>query len=121
MPVDYTIDVDQGVVFTTLSGSVTYSEFSKLLQSLAKNPCFRPDSRELLVCNDAVTDEFDTNQIMSFKDSHVWGEGAKRAFVANSDLVYGLFRMFQIISGTQHGEIALFRDVSQARLWLGLS
>jgi len=100
---------------------VDFADFEKHLNALAADTDFRSDMRELLVDNDAVTDEFDISQIMSFKHSHVWGKGAKRALVANSDLAYGLFRMFQLTADGEHGEISLFRDINEARQWLGLS
>jgi len=120
MPVDHTIDADQEVVFTTLSGSVTFAEFARHLRALAADASFRPDMRELLISSEAVTDEFDVNQIISFKQSHVWGEGARRALVADSDLAFGVFRMFQMTAEGKHGEIGLFRDVTEARRWLGI-
>ena len=120
MPVDHTIDAEQGIVFTSLSGNVTFAEFSLHLNALAAETSFRPDMRELLISHDAATDEFDISQIMSFKQSHVWGENARRALVADSELAYGLFRMFQITADGAHGEIRLFRDIAAARLWRGL-
>ncbi len=121
MTVNHVIDAELGVVFTTLRGAVTFKEFARHLQDLDGDPDFRPDMMELLDGNDAGTDEFDVEQMMSFKDSYVWGPGARRALVCNSDLVFGLFRMFQITSGDAHGEIKLFRDIDEARTWLGLA
>ncbi len=121
MPVEHVIDEKQGLVLTTLRGSVTFDEFVRHLQALASDPTFDPNMLELLEANDVETDEFNIDQMMSFKDSHVWGPKARRAMVTNSDLVFGLFRMFQITSAHEHGEIALFHNLDEARCWLGLT
>ncbi len=118
--VTYKIDARHDVVYTTLRGRVSFAEFTGYLQRLAADPAFHSDMRELLDAGDAVTEEFGVEQMMSFRDSHVWGSEARRAFVCHNDLAFGLFRMFQITSAGVHGHIEIFRDIEEARRWLGL-
>jgi len=121
LPVEYCIDAEQGVVYTTLKGKVTFAEFAEHLKALAADPDFRNDMCELLDGGDAETDEFNIGQIMSFKQSHVWGANARRALTASSDLGYGLFSIFQKTDDGEHGDVQLFRDITEARRWLGLA
>ena len=53
-------------------------------------------------------------------DSNPFGLGSKRAFVAPSNLMYGLARMFQILTNEHSDELSVFRDMHEARKYLSL-
>jgi hypothetical protein len=66
-----------------------------------------------------VTDaDVSTDDIRRMADHTVFTRGARRALVVGRTLVYGLTRMFQIITGARAGDIEIFTDRAEAELWL---
>lgn len=43
-----------------------------------------------------------------------------RAAVADSELVFGMSRMYELRKGEHGAEVRAFRDIQEARAWLGL-
>ena len=48
-------------------------------------------------------------------------EGVKIAFVASSDAAFGMARMYQAFRAGSQASFHVFREMSEAREWLGLS
>ncbi|HJP59883.1 MAG TPA: hypothetical protein VJ865_07780, partial [Gemmatimonadaceae bacterium] len=46
--------------------------------------------------------------------------GTRRAFVATTDAVFGMARMFAMRAESVGQTIQVFRDLTQAREWLGI-
>ena len=44
----------------------------------------------------------------------------KTAFVADSDVIYGLSRMFEMLRHDSPEEIRVFRNIDEAKRWLGI-
>ena len=75
-----------------------------------------------------LNESFDLTEVTPFwvtpKGIHIlassspWRDGAQRAFVARSDLAYGMLRMFQTLLYPEAQEVAVFRTASQAWQWL---
>jgi hypothetical protein len=50
-----------------------------------------------------------------------FGSGAKRAFVADRQILYGYARMFEILTEDRtQDECRVFTEIDEARKWLGL-
>ena len=49
-----------------------------------------------------------------------WGSGARRAFVAPTDLAYGMLRMHEFLLNDESQEVVVFRNALEAWDWLGL-
>ena len=47
-----------------------------------------------------------------------YGTGARRALVVTNDLVFGMARMYQILSDESPDEFEIFRKLDDALLWL---
>ena len=47
--------------------------------------------------------------------------GSRWAIVADSDVVFGMARMYSILRSDGSAETEVFRDVEEARAWLGVS
>jgi len=61
-----------------------------------------------------------TDAIHHLAERNPFGLGSKRAFVAPVDLLYGLVRMFQILTDNHPDELTVFRDIHEARKYLSL-
>ena len=52
--------------------------------------------------------------------SSLWPKRIRVAIVADGDAAFGLTRMFQALRSDSSTELTVFRDVAEARSWLGL-
>ncbi len=55
-----------------------------------------------------------------FATDYVSHKRALRAYVVPTEEVYGMTRMYSIIGDFDSDVIQVFRDISEARRWLGL-
>ena len=121
MSVSYRIDKSLGVVFTKQEGVVTYQEVSDHQQALLQDPDFDP-SFDQLVDGTKITDtSISGTEFRLISTTNVFGEGSRRAFVAPAlPAIYGMYRMGKILRDSESDEMQVFRDIEEARKWLGL-
>ena len=60
----------------------------------------------------------DVEEFAHFGKRHSPFAGLKMAFLVSRDLEFGLIRMFEVFRATERAQTAVFRDKSQALLWL---
>jgi hypothetical protein len=103
LPVSYLIDQNQRLVVSRLSGTVTEPEVHKHNRTLRADPDFNPNYRQLV-------------------DSHdqYFAPGTRRAFIAISDVAFGLARMFALSAEGSGQTIEVFRERRVAEEWLGI-
>ncbi len=121
MPVSYRIDKSLGVVFTKQEGVVTFEEISDHQQALLQDPEFDP-SLDQLIDGTKITDtDISGTEFKQIASTQVFGEGSRRAFVAlGQPAIYQMYRMGKILRDLEPDEIQVFRDIEEARKWLGL-
>ena len=121
MPADYTIDKSQRMVFTVGYGVLTDEDVYAHQEKLRDDPDFDPSFSQLADCTGVIkADDFSTDGIYELARRNPFGAGSRRAFVAPKKLVYGLIRMFQILTDDYPDELVVFRDVTEARKYLKL-
>ena len=119
MPVSHKIDVVKGVVFTTWSGDVTLEEARSHLQQLRNHADFLPSMSQLSDARE-VTSTVSAEGIRELASTTPFGEGSRRAIVVSSDVVFGVSRMYELRQLEGGADVKLFRDIGEARAWLGL-
>jgi hypothetical protein len=119
VPVSHEIDVTKGVVFTTWSGDVTLEEARSHLRQLRDDPDFLPSMGQLSDARD-VTSTVPAEGIRELASNTPFGEGSRRAIVVTSDVVFGVSRMYELRQLEGGADVKLFRDIQEARAWLGL-
>ena len=120
MPAEYKIDKMLGVVFSAAHGIVTDKEAHSHQDKLRNDPDFDPGFSQLFDFILVTQAELSVDAIHYLAERNPFGLGSKRAFVAPSDLMYGLSRMFQILTIEHQGELSVFRDMDEARKYLSL-
>ena len=124
MPIEFTIDRELGVVFTTASGVLTDAELLEHKGKLMADPDFDAsfvelsDVRsisELAVSPDgirlfAARDETDAEHL----------RGYKLAIVVSSDVQFGMGRMYEMTTSQHFPNVRIFRDMKKAREWLSI-
>jgi len=106
-----------------MRGAVTREEISASRAAVAGDPLFKPGFSELidlrnLTSSDALTIA-DIQQLASSTIDPV----KRRAFVVTDPVTYGLIRMYDGMRSLmpQHEQIRLFKNVTDAEAWLGMS
>lgn len=121
MSVRYEIDAVRSVVLVTVEGVVSDEDYFAAGEQLRRDPAFRSHFCELIDLSAASLAGLTTDGVRRIaahepdRDSK-----ARTAIVAPSDLEFGIARMFEALR-EQRSRVAAFRDMDEARRWLGLT
>ena len=122
MPITYSIDVDEKLVYIVGSGRLTDEEMVDCVRDLRSDPMLQPDMNVLSDMR-AIEMGFTPNGIRKMLDIMVSTEDrrseAYAALVVTQDVTFGMGRMLQLRARdhvTPHFEV--FRDLEKARDWL---
>ena len=121
MPLHYRIDQKREIVFITADGIITDADLLTHLDDIENDSDFHPSFNRL---NDyrAVESLDVTGAGVRALASRVDASEAscRRAIVVSTELAYGMARMFQILTDDKPATIEVFKDMAEARKWLGL-
>lgn len=125
MPIDYQVLEEGGLVLTVFSGHVTTQEVIEHTRDFMGDTRIRPGHRELADLSRATSTEVSfeslADAVKMERDANCFRD-ARLAIVAPQDIQYGMSRMYLTLADkTPRAEVELFRDVEQARSWLGLT
>lgn len=120
MPVAYRIDKTLGTVFSIGTGVVTDEELLDHQRTLAQDPDFRPDMRQLADATGITDVQATARGVLKLTLGNPFGQGAKRAFVTSDEAVARLARMFEKGRIRPEDEFRVFPSLSEAREWLEL-
>ncbi len=121
MATSYRIDKENGIVYSTATGVATDEEFLAHQRLLSRDPEFRPHYRQLLDGRGITELKVTPSGIRALIAGNPWGKGARRALVAADDTAFGLAKMFELGRRDPQDEFRVFRDINEARAWLGLT
>ncbi len=124
MPISYSIDKNLGVVFTTATGRLTEEELLEDKRRLTSDPEFSPELVELsdirAVTDLAITPEGVARMVMQDADDADKLSTYKLAIVVSEEVAFGLGRMYESMTHENMPNVRIFRDMDEARGWLGL-
>jgi len=125
MPAENRIDRENHLVRVRLVGRITPEDLEQGFEARAREPGYEPGMDLLLDCTDATIEFGRTGvqRILRYFASRraERGSGFRVALVGNSDLNFGMARMYETLSGLEAGypeEARAFRDAEEARRWL---
>jgi len=123
MPISYHIDRQFGVARTTARGVLTEEELLAHKRRLLDDPFFGSGMVELSDVRGIDRLDVTPHGIRQFvaqdaKDQRRL-QDYKLAIVASEDVVYGMARMYQALTGDYVPHVAVFRDPAEAATWLG--
>ena len=122
MPAKYRIDKSLGVVFTTVRGVFTGQDVLTHGQRLLDDPDFDPNYNHLIDLRDVIEIGISPHEMESITThKHIFSQKSRRAIVAETDFKFAMSRMYEILSNIESGPIEVFRDMAEARRWLGLN
>jgi len=121
MPGSYLLHSTRNLVISRGWDILTLADLLTHARALRGDPGFVPSFRQIVDLRDVTDLEIDASGIRQIADESPFGAGASRAIVVKSDVNYGLARMFQMLRAHAPDEIQIFRDMSPALAWLGLT
>jgi hypothetical protein len=117
----YRIDSVHGVVLTSCTGVLTDDDLLAHKRQLADDPNLRPGMVEL--SDVRGVERLDVTAVgvrqMVMMDEDL--QSHRLAIVVSQEVIYGMARMYQSLTEPNNPNVGVFRDMSEARAWLGLS
>ncbi len=120
MPSSYVLDAPHHLVRSRAWGVLTELESHEHYLRLKMDPAFDPSFRQLCDLRDVTELQASTTHLQDLAAKRVFASGAQRAFVAPSDLYFGLARMLQAFCDVEGSTIGVFRTMPEAEEWLQL-
>jgi hypothetical protein len=121
MPGAYTIHLPRRLVLSRAWGIVTGEDLVAHASHLSADPRFEPTFSQIIDFTGVVDIAVSTTTIHQLARLSPFGRGARRVFVAGSDVIYGMARMFQMLREPVADEVHIVRAMDPALQWLGLS
>jgi len=115
MPADHRIDLNDRIVYSRAWGIL--SDEDLLSNNVAADPAFAPDLRQLYDLTDVTEIAVTAAGLRALAATSRFAPTARRAIVVSSDVVFGMSRMYAIISGHEEW-VRVFRDRAAALAWL---
>jgi hypothetical protein len=124
MAISYRIDPQLGLVHTTATGVLKDEELLAHKRRLAEDPEFKPEMKELsdvrAVERLEVTTEGVRRLVATDQEQAPQLSDYKLALVVSTDIVFGMARMYQTLTEESVENVRVFRELDEARAWLGL-
>jgi hypothetical protein len=117
-------DAARNVLFVSFTGPLGDEDLVKYAQRMAGNPAIPPAHDELIDLR--RVEEADVQSHTLRRIAELFGgadrnpERSRVALVASDDVSYGLSRMYQAFRSRSPLDLRVFRDMGEARAWLGL-
>ncbi len=122
MPINSQIDSSLGVVFSTFHGVVTKEDISGQVEGFNTDSAFQPSFDHLIDARGATRFDLSSDDMRLVSMHSIFNEKSRRAVVAEKDGMFGMARMYQLLREAHEkpDQVQVFRDMAEARRWLGL-
>lgn len=117
MPATYRVDTEQRLVVLTLTGVVTGAELDGVRAQIRQDPAFDP-SFPVLVDASELNPAALTSATVRARAANLPAQPMRIALVAPADAVFGIGRMYQMMTEGSGNVIEVFRGTDEAVAWL---
>jgi hypothetical protein len=122
MSTRYSIDPERHLILTVFDGDVSDADLRAHVDSLEADLRFDRTMAELVDLRGVTSSSVTNDAIREVAAAPPHALSARRAFVAPTDLLYGLSRMYQSYWNRGHlDQAAVFRSLEPALRWVGLT
>lgn len=122
MPISFKYDKENDVLRIFLEDKILLKEVDQLYRDIVTSTEFPPDIRSIWDFRKAdftIIEKRFMEEVFSIRKKYPERSSARAAFVAASDLSFGVSRMYETLSAfelPQH--ISVFRELSEAEAWI---
>lgn len=120
MPINFVVDTQRALVLSTAWGEISAHELLQNERSLGQAAGFSPGMRQLGDFRAVTVPRVSWKDMRELAFHSPFAPSARRAFVVGSEEMYGLARMYQMAADRDDENMQVFRDLAQARRWLGI-
>jgi hypothetical protein len=121
VPAEYELDLALGLVRTKEWGVLTDDDLRELYERIRSDPAFDPSFRQLCDLREVTKITTTAEALRALAQSHVFSPASRRAFVVGRAVDFGLARMYQAYSEVEGQTVEVFREMDEAKVWLGLN
>lgn len=118
------LNTELGVIVLRVRQSLSFDEVRSIFADMVRLPSFKEGLclvADLRGSGTSLTgDDMRALAALAREKDAAWGD-TKWAFVASSDTMYGLSRMFMALTDELQVDTHVFRDIEAANGWLGLA
>ncbi|HEX6038565.1 hypothetical protein [Longimicrobium sp.] len=118
MPAAYRIDPERAIVLSRAWGTLGDADITAHYTALAADPAFDPAYRQLVDLREVTAVDLSAAHIAEIAKRAVFRPGARRAYVAPTDVAFGVARMLEAYAESIGGDVEVFRDLPSAERWL---
>lgn len=119
MPASYKIDKERRLVISTGTGVFLAADALDHQERLCKDPDFDPTFSQLMDLTQITEYNIGLDDMHKLAQREVFAPESRRAIVVQTDLAYGLARMFEMLRENA-GELGIrvFRNLDEAFDWV---
>jgi hypothetical protein len=119
VPTSYEIDSERRVIVVTVRGELRDEDLLEIHERLRAEPKLDPDFGLMIDLRGATGRDVTMGGVQDLiARPLLLSPKARRAFVVQSDLGFGMSRMYELLRRDLVETIRVFRDVDQAERWL---
>ena len=121
MPMDFRYDQEKEALFGTLNDPFTLQEYRSSIEAIVQSKEFPPDIRTLWDLRGLGFKAIDRNfeeHLISISEQFPERGSAKVALIVQSDLGFGMTRMFEILAEKLGYQTMVFRSYTEGEKWL---
>ena len=120
MSISYKIDTERKTIFISLEGELNDEQIRVHHDAMRSDPAFSASFCRLVDCSGSTGGEVSTSAIQRAALRVKGDVGRKTAIFAPQDMSFGMSKMFEAMTSDSEGETKVFRDLTEARQWLGI-
>lgn len=121
MPIQLRYDKNSDILYASLTGIVTMADFKNSILELSENTEFPPNVDSLVDVSQMEFNDVDTSflkEVIAMEKQNPGRQGARVAYVADSNLNYGMLRMYEGLADNIAKTSKVFRTVSEGEAWI---
>ena len=118
MPVRYKILPENNLVVVHYTGVLTLEDISSVRKEGASDPDFSPDYHVIDDITGVTSTKINFDDLSHISGKSVASKGVKRALVAETELQFGMARMYQTLSESHGQKFQIFRGYDAAFEWI---
>lgn len=118
MPASFTIDLARRIVYSRGWGVLVDSDLRQTQHGLRETVGFEPDFSQLYDFSDVTEVRVTGEGLREMSRQSPFHRDARRAVVVDTDVAFGMVRVFQLAGDRETPEFQIFRDRESALRWL---